>query len=499
MAPDRLDDSRIMLRGFGIVVLASVCANAGCANNAALPPQAPVRSAVADASLRQMILDMATREACPHLLGKWIPLPTVDAADASTVAAPVTGRWLLRECISQQVQGGAIRIHLGGPGWQWVDRDQSGFSVRQYVYFGASADFTSVVDLGYDPRTRIASVWLTPSGETRANVSILGEVNAHPEGFVASIKGAVGTLIGDSPNAVARAQAGSVGTEQLRQRLSHGATLTFNTQTEQADVAVGQLASGASPVHPFIDSQRWLVNERQALDPSGLQIAGPFPAISEVEVNAVVESGPSLVFGTMCASAAQSRFDGPSAVASPIVSPLVVGPGQHFHIRVAPPACDWTLVTFAQNAPTVAALHVSPTGTAVLAASNGQVWVQVTILSFAFNPRKPTGEGWDVGGGAPDPILSLVTPSGDVVVVPKMQDTFSAQPMLRAAQPVAVSGTSPIQIRAIDSDELFDDPMGTAQINLDQLARGGAIDAEFRLNGFESGTIRIQVERLAGQ
>lgn len=110
--------------------------------------------------------------------------------------------------------------------------------------------------------------------------------------------------------------------------------------------------------------------------------------------------------------------------------------------------------------------------------------------------RPPSSQGCRAGQQDHDDRGIRCRPAGAIFVVPKMQDTFTAQPMLRAAQPVELSATNPSQIRATDADELFDDPMGVALVSLDQVQKGGAIDSEFRLGGLPSGSVRILAERL---
>jgi hypothetical protein len=446
-----------------------------------------------------LVLDLASREACSRLRNKWIGLPAAEqgVSGAEQGLAVLSGRWFLREC-TQDIVGQSLRLRIAGPGWQWVDEEQSGFHVRQYVYFAASVDLQAALDVAYDGRTGIASMWLTPVERVGAKVDALGTINAHPESLFASIGGAVGPVVGLDPDDIAQARAGMVGAEQMRLRLTGGATLTYDTRVGQLDFIVGQLPNGVAPQRPFAASEKWLMNERQGLYPGGFQIAGSFEPTSEALLDVVVEQGPGVAYRPVCAPDAQQALDtaisGGSSNAARGAESLWVPAGSRYQARLLPPPCPWALVTSATAGSAAVAVQLRSVGAPPLSFTGGAIWAQLTLLRFKFNAHSAEGKPWDPFGGAPDPEIWIGTERGHVVFVPKMQNTFEAQPMARAPL-VEVTATRPLQIGATESDAAVDDPMGIAEIPLDELrGRGPNLSVDFRQGGVSVGTADVRVE-----
>ena len=206
----------------------------------------------------------------------------------------------------------------------------------------------------------------------------------------------------------------------------------------------------------------------------------------------------------MCATDATSAADALARGDKPAL--VLQGRGEFsdptFSRLIAPPACPWVLVTSSAGGDSARfAVQMTPaeaTGDAgapaVVMPSNATVWV--TVMSFEFETRKPDGKPWDFGGGAPDPVIWIKAASGTkLIVVPKMQDTFKASPMLRAPAAVAVSASSPLVVGATDIDIESDDPMGQATITIDDVVAHPTLEVETRLNGTRTGTLRLKLER----
>ena len=65
----------------------------------------------------------------------------------------------------------------------WVDREASGFRVRQYLLFEGRAALGADVAVGYDRARRVASLWMRPAaGVTASNVP-QGMVSPEPTGI----------------------------------------------------------------------------------------------------------------------------------------------------------------------------------------------------------------------------------------------------------------------------------------------------------------------------
>jgi hypothetical protein len=436
------------------------------------------------------------------LRNKWIGLPTAEQklSGAAQGLAVLSGRWFVRDC-AQDIVERSLRLRIAGPGWQWVDEEQGDFHVQQYVYFAASVDLQASLDVAYDGRTGIASMWLTPVEQVGAKVDALGTVSAHPETLPASIEGAVGPVVGLDPDDIAQARAGMVGAEQMRLRLTGGATLTYDTRVGQLDFIVGQLPNGVAPLRPFAGTEKWLMNERQGLYPGGFQIAGSFEPTSEALLDVVVERGPGIQYRSVCAPDAQRAFDtailgGPSNAARGDGS-VWVPAGSRYQARLLPPPCPWALVTAASAGSAAVAVQLRSVGAPPASITRGAIWAQLTLQRFKFNPRKADGRPWDGFGGAPDPEIWILTEHGRVVFVPRMRDVFEAQPMATAPI-VQVSATIPLQIGATDVDIQFHDPMGSAEITFDDLQkRGPNLSVDLRMDGVSTGTADIHIDLVA--
>jgi hypothetical protein len=495
------------------------CAGAPPVAPAPEPPP-PARTATGDASIRQLVLDLAVKEACSRTRNKWIGLPSTDPGGAVEGAAEglvgISGRWLIRDCkedVVQAGQGGAqgpsLHLHLAGPGWQWVDQTSSGFRVHQYVYFSASVDLETALDVGYDPRTQIATLWLTPTDQVGATVEALGKINAHPETLLAAVEGGIGSALGMNPDEVARAQAGTLGAEQFRAHLSHGATLTYDTRVGQLDLFVGQLPNGVVPRRPFDDATPWILNEREKLFPAGFQVLGPFDAGASSTLEAIVEEGAGMTYRAICQSDMQSAIDavvgGGTLPGFQGTGAVAVASGAHDSWTLAPLSCPWVLVIAPPAGATVAstvslrmqqaegASAASAGAGPAAAVVSGTAWVQPTLVSFEFHTTRPDGKSWDIAGGAPDPEISLVTPRGSRLLV-SLKDAFSGQPNVRT-DPVEVSATMPLRLRAVDKDIEFDDPMGEATLTLEDIQRHMPdVVAEFRLDGVATGRATLHMD-----
>jgi hypothetical protein len=494
---------------FAALSLAFACGG----SNPPAPPAAaaPSRTAAGNEDLRRLMLDVAGTKACEKLRGKFIGLGGSEA-DANLIGAEqglasVTGRWLIRDC-KERSERDALGLRIGGPGWQWVDRAQKGFRIRQYVYFSAVVDLRGSLDVGYDPAAELASIWLTPVDAVGAEVSAAGSISPKAETVLASIVGAIGPTVGMAVDEVAKTAAGAEGTAQFKAKLAEGLTITFKPKTGQMDVLLGHLPNGVAPKRPFVTEAIWLLNERQDLFPAGLQMAGPFDPATRVVLDARVEQGSGLLYRLICQDDGQRAID---AVLrdEPLPIPTLrasgkIEAGGPASASITPPPCPWLLVTAPlDDKPAKVALQLVadasvPVAPAGAGAGSGSAWVKLTVLRFAFEPHKPDGSPWDPFGGAPDPELWIGTRAeASSVLVPRLRDTFAANPQM-SSRVLEVSATSPLALQAKDIDITSDEPMGTAIITLeDVLAKGPEWTISFVLDGSPTGTARVRVDTAA--
>jgi hypothetical protein len=472
------------------------------------------------------MLDTAVRSACEHIRGKFVGLPGA-RPDASPSAAPVTaadqgladvgGRWQIRDC-EQTIDQGTLVLRMSGPGWQWVDRSEGGFRIQQHVLFQAKVDLRGTLDIGYDPAARIASIWLTPSGDASASVTPLGSVNPRPEDALATMKASIAPLVGKNPAEIAKAQVGIEGARQFQKSLSQGLTITYAIDTGQQDLLLGVLPNGVVPKRPYETptGSPWVLNEYQALAPGAFQLAGPFsPGPAKLEVS--VEQGPGLRAAALCARDGERlvdtllRGDPVDLSGYPVASETLAVKSPKTTATIASPPCPWILATENRGTEvTRAALEltmqlpaagstdaVQPAGgTASSTAPPAAAWVKITLVHFRFEQRKPDGATWDPFGGAPDPQISVGTrTTRPSILLPVQQDLFEADAAAQSAV-FEITPTDEIVLVANDVDAVGGDSMGTARITFEQvLAATGSIEVPLQIGATTTGSLRVRIER----
>jgi len=475
------------------------------------PPMPPPRSAIGDVNIRKLVLEMAEKKACAQLDGKWLGLPAQDdtqsecpknltGADAGLACS--WGRLQIRDC-KASVTSDVMSLSFGGVGWTWVEQKSGAVGVRQYVYLTATVEMRSAFDIGYDPTSKIASVWLTPTEPLKARVNALGTIKLVGDGFVGQLEKAAATALGVDP----KHQFAMQGAQMFEEKLRKGMTMTFDTDSQQVDLMLSPLPNGVVPKRPFptvTGGRPWILNERQEVFPGGVQFSGPYDPAAAVQLDGKWEGGSPASFGFVCATDATSAADALARGDRPAL--VLQSRGQFsdptFSRLIAPPACPWVLVTSSAGGEasrfavemTTAEASGDAGAPLVVTPSSATVWV--TVMSFEFETRKPDGKSWDFGGGAPDPQIWIKAASGTkLVIVPKMQDTFKASPMLRAPAAVEVSASSPLVIGATDIDIESDDPMGQVTITLDDVMTHPTMEVETKLGGTRTGTLRVKLER----
>jgi len=488
-----------------------IIACGGASPNATTPQSTPPRNAIGDLNVRKLVLDMAEKKACAQLEGKWLGLPAQDdtssecpknltGADAGLACS--WGRLQIRDCKSV-IDKDSLSLSFGGVGWTWVDQKSGAVGVRQYVYLTATVEMKSAFDVGYDPNSKIASVWLTPTEPLKARVNALGTIKLVGDGVIGQLEKAAASALGVDP----KHQFAMQGAQMFEEKLRKGMTMTFDTESNQIDLMLSPLPNGVVPKRPMSRVTNgvhpWILNERQEVFPGGVQFSGPYEPATAVQLDAQWEGGSPVSYGIVCATDATNAADALARGDRP--SLLLKSRGQFsdptFTRVLSPPACPWVLVTSSAGSDSSRfSLEITPSDEkgdgGAPAPTLGSATVWLTVMSFDFETAKPDGKPWDFGGGAPDPEIWVKAGNGTkLVIVKQMKDTFKASPMLRAPAAVEVSGSSPIQIGATDIDEMSDDPMGSAIVTIDDVAAHRDMDVEIRLNGTRTGVMRVKLER----
>ena len=290
----------------------------GCGPEAPeLPPpvEPPSRTAAQDREIRALLLDIAVHRMCDALEGRLVPLPEGDARGAAAGTAPAVGRLEMQRCRARR-EGERLGLHLEGRGWTWVDERSAGplatsFRVRGYLRFSLAVDLLGEIDVAYDRRARVATLWLTPRERPVARVTSRGRLPIQAETGWSGLIGRIGQALGGPLDERARPMLESHAATLMASRLRPGVTATANLCTGQLDAVVGALRPGEAPDRPFDEGDRpWLDNQRVLLYPGGIDLAGPYDTSGErLEVDVEVEEGPGVEAQVACRDQAARVLD----------------------------------------------------------------------------------------------------------------------------------------------------------------------------------------------
>jgi hypothetical protein len=325
--------------------------------------------------MNQMFLDMAVGMGCSKLKGRFVSLPDAESPPLQGAEVGMSvggGRWHIDDCLAGS-RGGQFSLHLGGPAWQWVNRTQQDHHIEQYVYVAVSVDLEGPLYSAYDTNTKVTSVFLLPKGWAHVEPFKKLSIAAQPTG----IGGALADLFFPAKvEAGVREAIETQGSTQLATQLGNGMTFTF-TAAGQADLVVGRLPPGMVPRRPFPGPEAWVLNERQALHPGGITVAGPFPPGSLITLDAQVERGDAVRYHVYCSDPVVLDYRGflDGGAFAPLVNQpdsawIVPGP-QVTTTTLPPQACPWVLAT-AVVAPPATPLSQGPPTTVKLRLRIGQ-------------------------------------------------------------------------------------------------------------------------------
>jgi hypothetical protein len=480
---------------------------------AATPPAAPV-----DDEVRALITSALTPQMCPRMLGSFIGLPGEGSASGPAAGAlPSAGRWWIRSC-DARTQGDRILLSIGGPGWTWIDRETSGFRVRQYLLFEAQAELGADVAVGYERASRVATLWMRPAEGVRATITPRGVVSAEATGFFSSILGGVAAATGNSVSERARQQAGELGSTMLRDRLAVGFTMTLSLDRNQVDFMVGSLQRGEVPERPYPPTTHapWVVNQRSTVWPGGLDVVGPVdPRSGRLGIDLALEEGDGATVRATCADALTQYFDArfrtpdvapPAPPAGVVVAELSAGAAaQHITLPDTVPggpcALLLTIAPRGGSLPARLRYRVAPEAPGAAPAPAARR-VRIQVVGATVSHDNASGRAWDLVGGEAD--LTAVTasiPLGRAIdTAPVIADRDSATWSRWLPGNYDLARDLPLRFSVFDDDTTTRELIGVADLDAARVpAATGDFTLPLRSEGAvprQTGTLRLRVEVL---
>jgi hypothetical protein len=438
----------------------------------------------AEGELSELMAELLAPRLCDGLRDTFMGLPGEGGPDGPEAGrAPVVGRWWIRRC-EARVEGGVLRVAIGGPGWSWIDRESNGFRVRQYLRFEGDASFGTSFRVGYDREARIASVWLEPAAGVAAQIVPRGLVQAQATGVFSSLLGGFLDLTGSSASDRARAQAASEGSERLREQLTAGFTLTYDLDAGQIDYVLGALPRGVAPVRPWPNGERpWLENERLRIWPGGLDVLGPLsPSLGEVALDLELEEGGPLVVRRVCDDVLDRFFEEALAGGRPSMPEgedlhRIERVGEPRRLRIAPASCSATLLLLPaadSRGPTQLRQRLTPLEASALPVplpavvtqdAATPVRVQIVLERLVVADETPAGDAWDLLGGRADPyvVIASLGERRELGRSPTSDDQHEVTLNLGVPEPVG-RAAFPLRFTVFDDDLTGDVVIGTAEL-----------------------------------
>lgn len=525
-----------MSRPIWFIASALASAFAGCV---VAPPPAPPASAheattnndapaERDVELSSLLVDLITPQLCGRLIGSYIGLPGETAVvGAAAGAEPSVGRWWIRRC-EARANDGVLQLSMGGMGWTFVDQESSGFRVRQYLRFDAEAQLNASMEVGYDSRKKIASLWMRPGNTVVAQVTPRGLVSANATGVLSSIAGGLLSLAGDSADNRARVLAQEQGSTQLRERLSAGFTLTFDVERQQLDFMVGALERGQTPERPYlnIEGQAWQVNQRSRVWPGGIDVVGPIdPAAGVQQLDVQIEDGEQAVIRSVCAADLERYLDASfqgvqstapqgrevarlSRVGSSSRVALEPGPCPSVLLLAAAEGSDLPIrLRYRVGAPTADPPAEAGTGVDGSEVTRGTSTpatprqVRLQIAGVNVRGTNAAGHAWDLLGGEADVFVRVTSlGQGHEVLRTSTQEDRNDVVFDQWLPGAFRADSFPLRFSVYDKDVTVDELIGSAELPASTALQGGR-ELVLEIHTQDAtpvrvGTLRLRVEAV---
>ena len=284
-----------------------------------------------------MLAEVASSKACEILEGQYLALRAPDRP------AVRTGTLWVRQCRITN-DGTHVTFELGGTGWQWANQTKheagATFVVREYVKFDVQATVHGELDLAYDRRDHVLSIWYSPTEAPEIHFTPIGKVSVDRDGAWASVVGGIGSLLGKSPDKQGTHVAAQQGSQQFEQTLATGLTVAVGMCTGYQRITLGRAPKGSlGPPEPGEAK-----SERVELEKGGLAVFGPQPAPDGMTID--VDSDAPVRVGLACADQAATVADAfaHSRARAPIHTLAQADVRGHAHLHAKPARCLVTVI-----------------------------------------------------------------------------------------------------------------------------------------------------------
>lgn len=248
------------------------------------PAQQPERTAAKDEDLRVMLAELAAHKACTLIRGLFKGLRDSERPDV------VTGIIWIREC-RITADGTRVTFALSASGWQWAEEDKkkagAKFEVRDHVRFRVDARIPGTLDIGYEPKTHIATLWFTPTKTPEVRFTPVDRVEVDEKGTWSEIVGALSSVVGMSPEKRATDQADDKGTDGFRRKLGEGLSATIDLCTGVRRDGPERPGTGKMVARDIGETRRIPAE----LHPGGLVVLGPHEAEDGMSIDVRARDG----------------------------------------------------------------------------------------------------------------------------------------------------------------------------------------------------------------
>jgi hypothetical protein len=271
-----------------------------------------------------MLAEVASAKACEMMKGTFRGLRKEGEHDVTT------GVLWTRDCKITN-DGTNVTFRLGGHGWQWSEKVEkkagAKFELAQYVKFAVDVTIPGSLDIAYDTRDHIVSLWFTPSQTPEIKFTPVGDIDVDPKGMWSTVLGGLSTVFLDSPDEQGRDKAEKLGKQQFINELVQGMTVAIDLCTGYQRFSIGRPQKGSlGPPEPGESRKRPI-----EIQPGGLLAFGPFFAPHGMSI-AVHSDGPVRV-GLACAedvsaTAEQYVAEQPEPLIKTLAQQDITGTGQ---------------------------------------------------------------------------------------------------------------------------------------------------------------------------
>ncbi|CAN5480136.1 hypothetical protein BH11MYX1_BH11MYX1_23920 [soil metagenome] len=309
-----------------VVALVAACSSKKESAPDPLPvpvPETPLRDAEGDKDIRALVNDLIAGKACHEVEHRFSGIRDVKRAQT------LVGSVWIRECQIEN-EGSHLAIRIAASGWEWVDQTQKKaggtFVVKQYVKFDVVAKLAGTIDLAYDPKVHVASLWYTPTAVADVQFKPRNDIDVDSEGAWSSILGGTGALIGKSPDETAEQTAVKKGATAVQLANAKGVSVAVDLCTNTVRMSGERLPKGKMPKPSIGESER--INAE--VQNFGVLEFGPYAAPTGMTLAVDVEGGSAQMY-LACVDQAEvvaaAFLEGKPNNAKPLTSEVISGKG----------------------------------------------------------------------------------------------------------------------------------------------------------------------------